>query len=223
MPYFVKNNLHLLLHLALIAALGTLIYSNTFNVPFVYDDTNFIVGNQLIKDFKYFMDSTMVEYRVYLSSTGFFIAIVSLSAIFIIRTDTRIIKRVAVLIAALTIISLSLAAYARNNVYKALGQSEQAFDHYDRALILKPDYAEAHNNIGLLYGFKGQTDKTIEHIQKALALKPDYAEAHYNIGLTYITIGNLEKAKIEFRAALKINPDYKKAIMHLERIEQDER
>lgn len=41
-------------HILIIVALGFLIYSNTFHVPFVYDDASFIVGNPGIKDFRYF-------------------------------------------------------------------------------------------------------------------------------------------------------------------------
>jgi tetratricopeptide (TPR) repeat protein len=50
MSCFSKKNLSLPFHLILIAVLGTLIYSNTFDVPFVYDDTNFIVDNPFVKD-----------------------------------------------------------------------------------------------------------------------------------------------------------------------------
>lgn len=41
-------------HILIIIAVGFLIYSNTFHVPFVYDDTSFIVENPAIKDFSYF-------------------------------------------------------------------------------------------------------------------------------------------------------------------------
>lgn len=41
-------------HILIIVVLGFLIYSNTFHVPFVYDDTSFVVRNPGIKDFRYF-------------------------------------------------------------------------------------------------------------------------------------------------------------------------
>ena len=38
-------------HILLIVVLGILIYSNTFNVPFIFDDNHSIVNNSVIKDF----------------------------------------------------------------------------------------------------------------------------------------------------------------------------
>jgi tetratricopeptide (TPR) repeat protein len=48
-------------HVALIVFLGILVYSNTFQVPFHFDDKAFIVNNPLLKDFRYFVDSSMVH------------------------------------------------------------------------------------------------------------------------------------------------------------------
>jgi tetratricopeptide (TPR) repeat protein len=48
-------------HVALIMLLGLLVYSNTFNVPFHFDDKAFIVNNPIIKDFSYFVNPSLVE------------------------------------------------------------------------------------------------------------------------------------------------------------------
>ena len=47
--------------LYIIAALGLVIYSNTFQVPFVFDDIDNIVINPAIKDFGYFLDPSIAE------------------------------------------------------------------------------------------------------------------------------------------------------------------
>jgi tetratricopeptide (TPR) repeat protein len=52
-------------------------------------------------------------------------------------------------------------------------------------LNLKPDFPEAHNNLGNAYSEQGEIDKAIEHYQIALKLKPDYSDAHYNLGIAY--------------------------------------
>lgn len=44
------------LHGALIIVLGIIVYSNTINVPFQFDDTAFIVENPIVKDFSFFVD-----------------------------------------------------------------------------------------------------------------------------------------------------------------------
>jgi len=44
-----------------IVILGILIYSNTFNFPFAFDDTPNIVNNPAIKSFRYFIDPSLAE------------------------------------------------------------------------------------------------------------------------------------------------------------------
>ena len=62
-----------------------------------------------------------------------------------------------------------------------LKRPAEALASYDRAIALKPDYAEAHSNRGNALrtsSARGSTGK----LRKAIALKPDYAEAHSNRG-----------------------------------------
>jgi len=67
-----------LVHVLLIVILGLIVYSNTFHVPFVFDDAPNIVNNPVIKDLKYFIDPAeakallfygplKIRYAVYLS------------------------------------------------------------------------------------------------------------------------------------------------------------
>ena len=51
---------------------------------------------------------------------------------------------------------------------------------YLRALALKPDHAEAHNNFGNVL-LLGASAGAVSSYQRALALKPDYAEARNNL------------------------------------------
>ena len=59
---------------------------------------------------------------------------------------------------------------------------DEAITHYQKALQINPDYAEAHNNLGNALLQKGRVDEAIAQYQKALQIKPDYAEAHDNLG-----------------------------------------
>jgi tetratricopeptide (TPR) repeat protein len=49
--------------LLLITALGIIVYSNTFNASFHFDDNRFIVKNPFIKDFAFFLDSSEVDLK----------------------------------------------------------------------------------------------------------------------------------------------------------------
>ena len=48
-----------IVHILIIVILGVLVYSNTYNAPFVLDDESSIVENSVIKDFRYFIDPSL--------------------------------------------------------------------------------------------------------------------------------------------------------------------
>ena len=50
------------------------------------------------------------------------------------------------------------------------------------ALVIDPDYAYAHNNLGTVLGVLGKTKASVKSYERAIALKPDYAEAYNNLG-----------------------------------------
>jgi len=58
---------------------------------------------------------------------------------------------------------------------------EEAIDACRSALALKPDYAEAWNNIGASYNELGQYDLAISACEQALRYKPDFALARNNL------------------------------------------
>ena len=51
------------------------------------------------------------------------------------------------------------------------------------AIKLKPDYAEAHNNLGNALFAKRKIEEAISHYKMAIKFKPDYANAHNNLGI----------------------------------------
>ena len=62
------------------------------------------------------------------------------------------------------------------------GQLDEAIAEYRKALQIQPDYAEAHNNLGIALYDKRQLDEAIAEYRKALQIQPDYAMAHNNLG-----------------------------------------
>ena len=61
---------------------------------------------------------------------------------------------------------------------KKLGRLDEAEASYKQAIALKPDYAEAHSNLGHTLQELGRLDEAQASYKQAIALKPDYAEAH---------------------------------------------
>ena len=61
-------------------------------------------------------------------------------------------------------------------------QFGEAIAAHRQAIQLKPDFAEAHNNLGNALRSNGQSDEAAASLQQAIRLKPDYALAYYNLG-----------------------------------------
>jgi len=61
------------------------------------------------------------------------------------------------------------------------GRTDEAIAEFAEALRLKPDNAEAHYDLGALYGREGKLDEAIAEFQEAIRLQPDYAAARLNL------------------------------------------
>jgi tetratricopeptide (TPR) repeat protein len=81
---------------------------------------------------------------------------------------------------------------------------------YEAALRLKPDYVEAHYNLGNIWSqLPGRLNDAAAQYEAALRLKPDYAEAHHNLGLAWSQMpGRLNDAIAQYEAALRLKPDF---------------
>ena len=70
---------------------------------------------------------------------------------------------------------------------------DEAIAQYQKALEINPNYAEAHNNLGIAFLQKGQVDEAIDQYQKALEINPNYADAHNNLGIAFSQKGRWTK------------------------------
>jgi tetratricopeptide (TPR) repeat protein len=99
--------------------------------------------------------------------------------------------------------------------HKALGHLDVAVKSYKQALAIKPDYAEAHSNLGVTFKELGQLEEAVKSYEQALAIKPDYAEAHNNLGNTLRELYQLDAAVKSYKQALAIEPNYAEAHSNL--------
>ena len=98
----------------------------------------------------------------------------------------------------------------RGTKYANLGQLDTAISCYEKALSIKPDYAEAHYNLGFSHHRLGQLDAAVRSYKKVVAIKPDYAKEHNNKILSVIyffTIGQIPDAIDTLEALIKDNPN----------------
>ena len=92
-----------------------------------------------------------------------------------------------------------------------MGKNNIAVDLITKALAIKPDYAEAHINLGNALQELGKLDEAVASYRKALAIKPEFAEAHNNLGNALQDLGKLDEAFASYHKALAIKPDYAEA------------
>jgi tetratricopeptide (TPR) repeat protein len=90
--------------------------------------------------------------------------------------------------------------------YQHLKDYGRARAEYDKALELRPDYAEVWNNLGTLNHTQGAYDQAIVAYQKAIALDPTDALIHKNLGLAWLARGNVERALGAWSEALRLDP-----------------
>jgi len=94
---------------------------------------------------------------------------------------------------------------------------DQAVEHLQRAIQLKPGYAPAINTLGNTYSAMGQWDKAIEVYEKIME-DPFYGTPHFplsNMGVAYYNKKNYAQAEHYFLEALKLNPDFINALAGL--------
>src|SRR4029077_7884450 len=77
---------------------------------------------------------------------------------------------------------------------------------YRAALAIRPDFAEVHMNLGLVYQLQDQISVAMTEFQRALHLKPTLAGANFFLGVDYCKNGEGIKALPYLKAAAKQDP-----------------
>lgn len=75
-----------------------------------------------------------------------------------------------------------------------------------QALERKPDFADAHSNLGNAFRELGLDDKAEMSYRRAIAVKPGLAMAHHNLGNIEMNRGRFEAAAACFRRAIQADP-----------------
>ena len=101
------------------------------------------------------------------------------------------------------------------------GDLDAAIQSYKSAIKIKPDYAEAHNNMGHALNSKGDQVGAIKSYAQAIKANPAYVAAHNNMGLVQKDRSNFKLAIKSFNQAIKIKPDYVEAYNNMGTTLQD--
>ncbi len=91
---------------------------------------------------------------------------------------------------------LGVSEAEQGNVQAALRELAVAIERY-------PEFAEAHNAMGLLLHLSmGRHEQAERSYREALRIKPAFPEAHNNLGALYMDMGRLDEAEKHLRKAL---------------------
>ncbi|MBU2490817.1 MAG: tetratricopeptide repeat protein [Proteobacteria bacterium] len=88
-------------------------------------------------------------------------------------------------------------------LYEARGKTDRAEFHYRRALILKPGYAKAANNLGVLVMHRGDFEAARELLEDAAAREPENVAPAYNLACLHSLMENGEKSLFWLEEAVR--------------------
>jgi tetratricopeptide (TPR) repeat protein len=95
----------------------------------------------------------------------------------------------------------------------------RAAEHYEKAVGVAPDYAEAWNNLGGEYRRLNRQEEAEMALRRALALDPQSALARLNLGMLYMGRGQVEASRRNLEAAVEADPELAQAHLLLGLIE----
>jgi tetratricopeptide (TPR) repeat protein len=98
--------------------------------------------------------------------------------------------------------------YMIGNALAALGKSTEALASFEKAVSLKPDYADAYNNMANLLNQAGKHEAAMEKCHKALKIRPDFVEALNILGNAQFALGRHQEAISSYQKAIKLRPSY---------------
>ncbi|HEX4523292.1 MAG TPA: tetratricopeptide repeat protein [Casimicrobiaceae bacterium] len=98
------------------------------------------------------------------------------------------------------------AQFAQAAALLSQGKAVEAIECLERAVALRPDYAEAHLMLAQALRILGRIAESAASLEKGVALMPNFAEAHSNLGLLYGELGKRDAAEESFRKAIAIKP-----------------
>ena len=100
----------------------------------------------------------------------------------------------------------AINAFAEGYGFYHQGRSQEAIASYDRALSIKPDYANAFYERGYNYLLIGEYDQAVSDFLTARDLGVDGEYTYWNLGWTYYLMGSYDEAIAANNAILNANP-----------------
>src|SRR6185437_10623899 len=78
---------------------------------------------------------------------------------------------------------------------------------YQQAIAIRPDFAEAYENLGIALRELGRFDEAAACFRRELMLRPKNAATHVHLGIALAKAGRLLESNTAFAAAVAIQPN----------------
>ncbi len=176
------------------------------------------------------MTWVVAERYVYLSTIGIFVAL----ALLLDYLSRKNLKHVVTVIFLILISALSVRSIIRNidwknqdnlwvatgktspsspnthnnlgDMYGRHGDKEVAIKEFQKAIELKPNYADAYHNLANTYRETNQIDLALVNYQKAIDYNPNLWQSYQNMAAIYFNRRQYEKALENMQKAVQIQP-----------------
>lgn len=88
------------------------------------------------------------------------------------------------------------------------GKTDRAIYHYNKAILIAPDYIYAYINRADAYAKQGKYQSAVNDYSEAIRLIPNFAHAYYARGTFYGKSGQYEPAISDLTKAITLKPDH---------------
>ena len=88
---------------------------------------------------------------------------------------------------------------------------DEAAGHFRDAVRLKPDYAEAEYNWGVMLNRHDRVAEAVPHFEAATRIGHGFAPAEYELGVAYAKLGRTQEAITHYETSLRLKPGYAEA------------
>jgi len=102
----------------------------------------------------------------------------------------------------------------------AAGHPDAAITYLQTALSSRPDYFDAHYNLGTALAMQNNFAAAVEEFRAAVRLNPHDANAEANLGAALAELGNWKEARAHLEKALGIDPTLANARDNLEQVKR---
>jgi len=189
----------LLFHLCALAAAGVLVYRSrrsdkglrliSFGIVWFY--LSLSVESGLVP-----LASVISEYRLYLPSVGFIIAIITGAIMLLLKIDARwfVPGMVCILV---VVLGYGYAAYERNTVWSG------AESLWADVVQKSPRLPGPHINLAIAYEQEGRCGDAVHEYELSLAANPRYCQARFNLIVCLYDCGGVGEAVAAYQDAMR--------------------